>query len=112
MNWENAPHLSGWKKLEVEADTQEEVLRGVVERKVEEQGARLDTRPLFLPQVLPRRTFDHPLLLITYPYIAQCMGACSAKGGWSLLSLSLSPSLSLSLSISSLSPLYTVPNVS
>ena len=34
--------------------------------------------------------FDHPLFLITYPYIALCMGACSAKGGWSLFSLSLS----------------------
>ena len=35
-------------------------------------------------------TFDPPLFLITYPYIAHCMGACSAKGEWSLFSLSLS----------------------
>jgi len=40
----------------------------------------------------------------TYPYIAHCMGACSAKGEWSLFSLSLS----LSLALLSLSPLYTV----
>ena len=26
------------------------------------------------------RRFDHPLFLITPPYIAQCMGACIAKG--------------------------------
>ena len=25
-------------------------------------------------------SFDHPLFLITYPYIAQCMGAWRAKG--------------------------------
>jgi hypothetical protein len=49
----NDAYLSGWKKLEVEANTQEEVRRGVVECKVEEQSARLDARPLFLPQVLP-----------------------------------------------------------
>ena len=50
----NDAYLSGWKKLEVEANTQEEVRRGVVECKVEEQSARLDARPLFLPQVLPK----------------------------------------------------------
>ena len=32
-----------------------------------------------------------PLLMITSPYTANYMGACSAKGEWSLLSLS--PSL-------------------
>ena len=37
-------------------------------------------------------TFDHPLFLITPPYIAHFMGACSAKGEWSLFSLSLSRS--------------------
>ena len=42
--------------------------------------------------------FDHPLFLITHPYIAHCIRACSAKGAWSLFSLSLF----------SLSPLYTV----
>ena len=41
-----------------------------------------------------------PSSAVTYPYIAHCMGACSAKGEWSLFSLSLS--------LSSLSPLYTV----
>ena len=25
-------------------------------------------------------TLDHPLFLITYPYIAYCMGACIKKG--------------------------------
>jgi len=44
--------------------------------------------------------FDHPLFLITYPYITHCMGACSAKGEWSLFSLYLS--------LIFLSPLYTV----
>ena len=37
----------------------------------------------------------HALFLITYPYIAHCMGACSAKGEWSLFSLSLSSLASL-----------------
>ena len=37
----------------------------------------------------------HPLFFITYPYIAHCMGACSAKGDWSLFSLSLSLARSL-----------------
>ena len=27
---------------------------------------------------LTKSRFDHPLLLITYPYVAHCMGACSA----------------------------------
>ena len=38
-----------------------------------------------------KKTFDHPLFLITPPYIAHCMGTCTAKGGWSLFSLFLSP---------------------
>ena len=42
----------------------------------------------------------YALFLITYPYIAHCMGACSARGEWSLFSLLNS--------LSSLSPLYTV----
>ena len=46
----------------------------------------------------PYRTSDHPLVLITYPYTAHCMRVRSAKGEWSLFSVSLS----------SLSPLYTV----
>ena len=45
-----------------------------------------------------------PLFLTTSPYIAHCMGACSAKGEWGLFS----PSLSLYLLyLSSLSSLYT-----
>jgi len=36
---------------------------------------------------LTTRRFDPPLLLITPPYIAHCMGACRAKGEWSLFSL-------------------------
>jgi len=39
----------------------------------------------------PTRALDHPLFLTTHPYIAHCMGACSAKGEWSLFSLALSP---------------------
>ena len=54
------------------------------------------------PESLTTRTFSQPLFLITYPYIAHCMGSCRAKGEWSLFSISLS------LSLSSLSPLYTV----
>jgi len=41
--------------------------------------------------ISPSWTFDLPLFLITPPYIAHCMGACSAKGEWSLASLCLSP---------------------
>ena len=33
---------------------------------------------------LTTRGFDPPLLLITPPYIAHCMGACTAKGSWDL----------------------------
>ena len=41
-------------------------------------------------------TFDHPLCLLTHPYIAHSMGACSAEREWSLFSVSLSLPLSLS----------------
>ena len=34
--------------------------------------------------------FEHQLFLITPSYIAHCMGACIAKGEWSLSFLSLS----------------------
>ena len=34
---------------------------------------------------------DLPLFLITSPYVAHCMGACSAKREWSLFSLSHPP---------------------
>jgi len=50
--------------------------------------------------VPPRVDIRPPLFLITYPYIAHRMGACSAKGEWSLFSLSLSVSLSVCLSLS------------
>jgi hypothetical protein len=51
---------------------------------------------------LLERTSDHPLFLITYPDIAHCVGACSAKEA--VLSSSLSP-------LSVLSPLYTVLHI-
>ena len=56
--------------------------------------------PLLLEDSGFRWTFDAPLFLTTYPYTADWMGACSAKGEWSLSSLPLS--------LLSLSPLYTV----
>ena len=34
----------------------------------------------FAFEVIEPRRFDLPLLLITYPYIAQCKKACSVKG--------------------------------
>jgi len=37
-------------------------------------------------------TFHLPLLFITHPYIAHCLGACSAKREWSLFSLYPPPS--------------------
>ena len=40
---------------------------------------------------LTARRSNAPLFLITYPDIAHCMGACSAKGEWSLFSLSRRP---------------------
>jgi len=45
-------------------------------------------RPLSPTPLSFNPTFDHPLFLITSPYIAHCMGACGAKGEWSLFSLS------------------------
>jgi len=67
--------------------------RGPVERAVEEPGVRVFFGLRDWAWVMTRRTFDHSLSLITYLYIAHCMGACSSKGEWSLfyLSLSLSP---------------------
>ena len=50
------------------------------------------------------RTSNAPLFLITHPSISHCIWACSAKGGWSLFSLS-------SLSLLPLSPLYTVSTI-
>ena len=42
------------------------------------------------PEPPVSRTFDHPFISITYPYVAHCMGACSLKGERSLFSLSVS----------------------
>ena len=50
------------------------------------------------------RSFDHPLFLITYPYITHCTGAWRAKGSYSVGSVS-----PLSLSVA-LPPFNHKPN--
>ena len=48
------------------------------------EGAREWLEWCSAPASPPTSARCNPLFLSTYPYIAHCTGACSAKGEWSL----------------------------